>query len=673
MKYRSEIDGLRAIAVLSVILYHLGLLTVGVGFAGVDVFFVISGYLIGGLILSETEAGSFRFRDFYARRARRIFPALFAVILVTFFVGWVLMLPRDYRYFMGGGFFALLSLSNIWFAARIDYFNPEAAHDPLIHTWTLGVEEQFYLFAPIIIVLARRFFRPRLFLLLATLTLASFLLALWMSERHPQLSFYLLPSRAWELFAGVLIALREKDVRALTTDRAAAVLANICLAALVFGIVAIPRDVDWPGVTTIVPVLATSGLLAFGHKPSFANRLLSLAPLRIVGLVSYSAYLVHQPILGFMAYMDMEPNTFGPKILVLLATFILAYVSWRFIEKPFREKRIPKLVGRGLLTAAAVAIGGMAVMGNVTKGFPNRMSDQVGEILAVRTTFGPNNKRCLNSRADVPFLNLDDFCVLGPDVPPKVAIWGDSHGAAILDSVADSLTLEGVSSRAYLLSSCLPIPGVRNYGQSRAERCSEFNERVLQHIVLDETLEVVVLVATWDSYFLSHDWPNMLGLVGHDSFYSYPMNGAPDMPEDERQEGVELAVSSLIEALTDAGKSVVIAQSNPRPNIGIPRYLARRVNNGHEYPNEIGYDRAYFDAQTALSHSVFQDAASTFSRDQVALVHPEETLCDRTTCKVVIDGEIMYSDDNHLSVYGAEKVSDLIAAAIFEQLRSTLN
>ena len=210
MKYRTEIDGLRAIAVLFVILYHLGLITVGAGFAGVDVFFVISGYLIGGLILSECATNSFRFRNFFARRARRIFPALFTVILVSFAAGWVIMLPKDYQYFMGGGATAVLSLSNIWFASRIDYFTPDAEKDLLIHTWSLGVEELPHLVVPLLLVVGWKFFQRYLLHTLIILTISSFLLAVWMSINHPQMSFYMLPSRAWELLIGVIIALREK-------------------------------------------------------------------------------------------------------------------------------------------------------------------------------------------------------------------------------------------------------------------------------------------------------------------------------------------------------------------------------------------------------------------------------------------------------------------------------
>jgi peptidoglycan/LPS O-acetylase OafA/YrhL len=667
MQYRTEIDGLRAIAVLSVIFYHLGLVTIGAGFAGVDVFFVISGYLIGGLILKECATGDFRFRNFFARRARRIFPALFAVILITFAVGWMIMLPKDYQYFLGGGATAVLSLSNIWFASRIDYFNPQAEQDPLIHTWSLGVEEQFYLVVPILIVLGWKFFRSYLLLTLIVLTVASFILAVWMSDKHPQLSFYMLPSRAWELLVGVIIALRERHLRNLVSDLQAAIIGNLSLVVLISALLLLPKGLDWPGAFTLVPVLATAGVLSYGSQVSIAKRMLSSQPLRMIGLMSYSAYLIHQPFIGFMSYLDMAPRTLLVKLVLLLSTFVLAYLSWRLIETPFRQQGIHKYVGRGLLAAAAIGIVGLAIFGDKTDGIPKRFSGQIADILAVENTFGPNNKRCLNVREDVPQLDLDATCVLGPDKPQSVAIWGDSHGAAIIDEIADQLAKDDVATRTYLLSSCLPVPGLLNHGQKRAARCAEFNQRVLAHITADDTLEVIVLVATWDNYFMSEDQPNMLGAIGDDSFYSYPTTGSPYMAEDERQKALRDAVTLLLEQLVAKGKSVVLVQSNPRPNINIPRLLARKVNNGEDYPKEYGYDRRYFESQVELSYSIMQEAASKHPQ-QVSLVYPEAVLCDTEVCKVIIDNEIMFSDDNHLSVYGSKKVAIPIVELVSQML-----
>ena len=633
-------------------------------------FFVISGYLIGGQIISEKAVGSFSFRNFYARRARRILPALFATILATIAVGWVLMLPADYRYFLGGAATAVLSLSNIWFAARIDYFNPLAADDPLIHTWTLGVEEQFYIFVPLLIAALWKFRRPPLFPVLLALSLASFALALWLNMTSPQMSFYLLPSRAWELLAGVLVSIRERDLRSRVSLRNGHLISNVSLVVLIAGIFAIPNDASWTGGYTLIPVLATAALLAFGNGQSLANSLLSLRPVRAIGLVSYSAYLIHQPILGFLSYAEMPPVSFGAKALVLGVTFVLAYGSWRFVETPFRRRQIPKLLGRGLLTTSGLAIFLIAVGGHVSKGYPERLPKEIGAILSVENTFGPNNKRCLRSRDDIPTMNLKDSCVLGPHGAPRVALWGDSHGAAILDALAGELAREGLATRAYLLSSCLPIPGLLNAGQKRTEQCAAFNSQVLADIISDRELQVVVLVATWDNYFLSEDTPDMFGRRGDDGFFSYPIDSSASMPEDARRAGVRDAVLELLEALAAAGKKVVVVQSNPRPDIAIPRYAARQVWTGKSFPDPLAYDRSIFDAQSSVSRGLFKDVLGSFNSADVTSVQPEDVLCDVGFCHAIKDGVILFSDGNHLSVAGADQVSPLISRAVMDLIGS---
>lgn len=664
MQYRPEIDGLRAVAVLSVILYHLGVITTGVGFAGVDIFFVISGYLIGGQIIQQKEAGTFRFKDFYARRARRILPALFVVILVTIVIGWLLMLPRDYRYFLGGAGTALLSLSNFWFAARIDYFNPEAAEDPLVHTWTLGVEEQFYLIVPLLIIVIWKFGRPQLFTVLTLLALASFGLALWMSENSPQASYYLLPTRAWELLAGVLIALKEQDLRALFRGHTRNVFATASLVVLMVGIVAIPRDVNWPGVFTIVPVAAAAFLIALGTRETAAARVLSLSGMRGIGLLSYSAYLIHQPILGFLAYVDAGPRTLVAKALVFVATFLLAYLSWRYVETPFRMKKMRPVWGRGMLIAAASLIFVVCVGGAMTKGYPDRMSAEVSQILSVQNTFGPNNKRCLLSRKDVPGMDITQACVIGPSDVASVALWGDSHGAAIVDALSDNLVEQGQTTKAHLLASCLPVPNLVMFGQKRTEQCASFNAQVLASILADKYIEVVVLVATWDNYFMSEDTPDMFGRRGEDGFYAYPVGASYSIAEDERRAALQEAVYDLLSKLTSAGKSVVVVQSNPRPDVSIPRHVARLVKNGSSSPQTMHYDKSHFDAQVEFSRELFLDILGQFDEKSVVSVLPEDVLCTDEICRIVEDGALLFSDGNHLSVDGARRVAPNIAEAV---------
>ena len=264
MIYRYELDGLRAISVMSVILYHMGISQIGAGYAGVDIFFVISGFLIGGQIAKDRDQGKFTYWNFYARRALRIFPALFFVIIASTIAGWFIMLPHEFRYFGGGALSALLSVSNFWFWDTIDYFNPEAALDPLVHTWSLAVEEQFYMFVPLLFGLFWGLGQKTLLMVLISLAFVSFITALTTNSDSPMTAFYLLHTRAWELLIGVIAALKSDSIRSFKSN--AALMSNIGLILIVAGLTILPNNSLWPGGWTLVPVIGSLLILLFGRE-----------------------------------------------------------------------------------------------------------------------------------------------------------------------------------------------------------------------------------------------------------------------------------------------------------------------------------------------------------------------------------------------------------------------
>lgn len=664
MTYRNEIDGLRAIAVLGVILYHAGFGFMGSGYAGVDIFFVISGYLIGGQILSDLAAGTFRFREFYARRARRILPALFAMIAATCAAGAFILLPHDFRYLFGAAVTALLSLSNFWFLDQIDYFNPQAAHDPLIHTWSLGVEEQFYLFVPLLCWALWRWLRGRIGLVLVILVVLSFALCLRLSVTAPAAAFYLLPTRAWELLAGILVAMTRPRLCHLVANPLQAALSLVGLVLLGIAVAAVPASARWPGPWTLVPVLGTALVLMFGATPSLARRTLTLPPVRLVGLVSYSSYLWHQPILSFLDYTGRAPVTPATQAAVVLATLALSALSWRYIEQPFRARTIPPRLGRALLAGVAAGVFVVAIGAHVTRGYPGRLPRNVTAILDLASAHPPNYMRCLRGRRDVAGMDLAASCVLGADARPTVALWGDSHGAAIADSLAGGLARQGHALQAFLLSSCQPIPGLINATQQIGERCPEFNDKVLDYILNQDNLRTVVLFATWDNYFRHGDFPDMFGVTGEDEFFSFPTGASPEMDEAARRAAVRAAVADLFRRLDAAGKRVVVVQSLPRPQVDVPRLIARRLWSGHEIPHDLGYDIASFRAQTALGRELFAGVAEEFRDGAVTLVDPEPAFCNNAHCFVVRGGEILFFDGNHPSEAGAARLVPLILPAV---------
>ncbi len=365
MRYRPDIDGLRSVAVLPVILFHAGFSTFSGGFVGVDVFFVISGYLITGIVVAEHAAGRFSFARFYERRARRILPALFFVILCCLPLAWALMLPYELEEF-GKSIVAVMAFaSNVFFWMHSDYFAASAELKPLLHTWSLAIEEQYYFALPCLVFIAMRAGLRRLIGVLtgcAVLSFALMMMVVWIYPVgvFPTANFYLLPSRAWELLAGSILAVYL--LHRSPPQGYAAVLGGYAGLAMIAGsILLLDKDVPFPSHWTLVPVLGTVLVLLCGTAPGGVGRVLGWPPLVGIGLISYSAYLWHQPLFAFarLHYGEhVDPALMGALALLALG---LAWGTWRYVERPFRDRTriaLRPLVG-GLVAASAafLAIG----------------------------------------------------------------------------------------------------------------------------------------------------------------------------------------------------------------------------------------------------------------------------------------------------------------------------
>jgi len=338
MKYRKEIDGLRSIAVIPVILFHGGFSWLSGGYIGVDVFFVISGFLISSIILKEQEQGTFTIAGFYERRARRILPALFLVLLVTLPFALYWLLPFELVDFGKSLVAVNLFSSNFLFWQESDYFAATSAQIPLLHTWTLAVEEQFYILFPVFIMLFWNLGKRWLVVIISTIALLSLGLSEWGWREFPEANFYLLPSRAWELMIGALVAFylhsKEQPKGLLNQWGSLAGLAFIILPLFLYD-----EEIPFPSLYTLAPTFGTALVILFTTADTLVYRFLTLPLLVGIGLVSYSAYLWHQPLFVFARFMSLEE----PSLLLMgalsIATLILAYLSWRFIEAPFRNRQ----------------------------------------------------------------------------------------------------------------------------------------------------------------------------------------------------------------------------------------------------------------------------------------------------------------------------------------------
>ncbi|WP_298012503.1 acyltransferase family protein [uncultured Castellaniella sp.] len=371
LKYRPEVDGLRAVAVLAVMLFHAKIPGFPGGFVGVDVFFVISGYLITGILLRELDSDSFSIVAFYERRVRRILPALFLVLLACIPLGWFLMSPYDFQR-LGQGMMAVIAfVSNILFWRTTDYF-ADTADNPLLHTWSLGVEEQFYIFFPLFLWCVWRYARGWLawaMVLAAAVSLA--ISAWWVQSGWVVPAFYLIPTRAFELLLGALLA--GAALRGRLPDpgeKISGALAWAGLGAIVWAVAMFSKDTPFPGWHALAPAAGAALVLAFVRADSVLGRLLSWRAMVGVGLISYSAYLWHQPVFAFSHLAGWKPGL-AASLGLIAASLLLAWLSWRYVEHPFRNRaRMSRravfgwagVVSAGLLGCGAwlVATGGVA-------------------------------------------------------------------------------------------------------------------------------------------------------------------------------------------------------------------------------------------------------------------------------------------------------------------------
>ena len=452
--YRPEIDGLRAVAVLSVIVFHAYEPLLPGGFVGVDIFFVMSGYLITSTIARELETGRFTIAGFYDRRIRRIFPSLFVVLIACLPFAWVLMTPGQLQDFSQSVLATSAFLSNVYFYLKTGYFEQSAHVLPLLHTWSLAVEEQFYVIFPILMILLARTPRLMMLIALAALFAASLALSIAWGQSRPMMNFFLLPTRSWELLSGALLALVFARLRPVLEARAGLRSALEILGALgvAHGIILLDSADPFPGLSALPVVLGTTVLIACMGPRTPVGRVLASKPAVGIGLVSYSAYLWHQPI---YAFARIHWGYLSPPMLValFLVTLALAYLSWRFVENPFRD--------RAWLSTRKVLVGGVAMIvlfcaigaaGHLQRGFPLRFDAQT-LALAETASVSPRRAECHTDGRD--YRHPSDACVYG-EGPVTWAVLGDSHGVELALALSEPLSERGQGLLHLTFSGCPP-------------------------------------------------------------------------------------------------------------------------------------------------------------------------------------------------------------------------
>ncbi len=659
MKYRRDIDGLRTMAVMPVVLDHADIPGFSGGYVGVDIFFVISGFLITGILARELAEGQFSIIRFYERRARRILPALVVVLLACLVVGARVLSEGLYMDLARSVAATLLFASNILFYSKTSgYFAPESDFEPLLHTWSLAVEEQFYIFFPLLLWWMFRWRSPMRLGVLLALCGGSFLLSLWATDPYPQANFYLTPTRIWELGLGAALALGVVGQSAHQGLREAASAAG--LMAIIASIALYDSATPFPGLSAALPCLGAVLIIWAGAEGStFVGRLLSQPLMVGIGLISYSLYLWHWPVLVYFrlqtGHAELALPVAGGAILLAI---LLATLSWRFVERPFRS---PKgFSGRAIFASSGSALAVMlAVCGLIlmTGGFPSRVPAPVQLIYAGAEDYHPDRRACTNRGPG------EDLCPIGEandaSAPQDVLLWGDSHAGAIMPGIGAVLEAQGMQGLMAAKSGCPPLLGLSRADRGPRHQCAAFNDAVLAMLQSRDDMQLVILNARWA---LAAEGLRAPGEAGPPAILRTEPVDRSDLDPAGNYATFAPALGRTVRAIRATGREVLIIEGTPEFGWPVPRLLGN-----HHFFGATTRDiptRSMVEARNARANTQIRALASEDAG--VAAISLLPVLCPET-CRLLQGGRPLYSDDDHLSMSGAIAIVPSALETVFSE------
>lgn len=619
MSYRADIDGLRAIAVLLVLIFHFDLLGVGkAGFIGVDVFFVISGFLITSIIMKELENGQFHFGQFLYRRIRRLYPALLVTLGLSMVAGYWLFLPDRFEELAREIVYSLLYVVNFHFWQNVSYFGLQAGEVPLLHMWSLAVEEQFYIVFPLVMILLHRWFLRHLLVIVAVVTVIGFAGGFYATGWKPVAAFYLLPTRAWELLAGAVLALA---VRRMPPGGFWLHLMGPLGLGLISVAVAIYSPLtSIPGWFALLPVLGATAIILGGFLPSApVTRVLSSAPMVWIGLISYPLYLIHWPVRIFLQE-HLLVFTFEWRLVGFALSFVLAAFIYAWVEVPVRRRQVLARPGAFLWMAAAgtVCLLVLAVTTLRTEGVPGRFPHEVSRLLAYAEDQPEAYDGCRHYRG----INLDSACRIGDgEARRSVLVVGDSHARAFAGAFDGWLRAQGRGGVLIFQYGCMPV--VRSGGPE----CENFATEVVELALADPSIEEVVLSSIWRQ--------------------ALPAGGKPLdgqwIPADRVMNVFSALMGEMVDLLVASGKQITIVDPFFAAQRAVPRTLAGNLAFGRARSVEMPL------AEHLNTFAPLLDLFASLEGPRVRRISLIADFCETGTCIPEAAGRPLFTDANHLA------------------------
>lgn len=644
INYRPDIDGLRALAIIGVLIFHLKDSWLPGGFLGVDVFFVISGYLITSIIHREITEVRFSFARFYERRIRRILPAFFAFVFITSIVCAIIMMPTELMAFGKSLRYALFSISNIHFKeATQDYFNADASTFPLLHTWSLGVEEQFYIVIPPLLLLLFRWKNNTITFSasLLILFLLSLIACIWRAQEDTTAAFFLLPYRAWQMLLGALLT--TPIAKRFATPLIGNFFAPLGVALILASYIFISSSWYHPALSSIGACIGAAIIILSGAaNKSLTYRILSSRPLVAIGLMSYSLYLWHWPIIVILRPIlgHSTPTLAG---LALFSTFV-AWVSWRWIETPWRN---PAFLKRHtiFILAAVITLLFLAVSITIKKtdGFVQRYDADVRAMVAHKKP-----DRRFNSDVKNHYDPKKSLYFGAPEHKNVIAVWGDSHADALMPWLHEKAIENRESLRLFTISAQAPVPGVTVYDGDNDAKRSAYTDGVLHAILDDDKIHTVVMHARWSFYIHGRNEDTVAQRI------RYYNNSSKT--EQERDKYFADQLKKTTDSLLAAGKRIVLIYPIPEAGKNIPDLLVKRLSKKLPLPENLEIEPfSYRQRYILTALDALPDHPSL-----IRLRPHEKLLINDRLLIIQVNGQPLYSDDDHISPFGLEHISDLL-------------